>query len=379
MINPYTPEAGAIPSYLAGRDWMIKRAKKIFEDLVNGICLNPIIFYGLRGSGKSVLLNAIENIANQEKIHYLHMEMSESEGIVHALSIGLMGMFRKKNLKESTLEKVQGLLDFLNDYFATGDRVHLMTAGEMKHYLTQLLLCVGEVMQSEQEYLCLFVDELQCGNEQDMEALFQVLYRLKKSGLPIAFFGAGLPVIVRQANKILPDAEHVFDFIQITSLRFECSRRAFAEPLRKNNIDYEDQAINKMVELTAGWPYFIQEYGRQVWKKRTGNKITIKSVNDAKPEFMRQLDKFFFKKHIDKATRAGKNFMRAMALLGSGPYEVSKIADCMHRKVKSVNPVKSNLIYKGLIFCPYPGAIAFTVPQFDKYIRRASLAEGELF
>ena len=224
--------------------------------------------------------------------------------------------------------------------------------------------------QKNEKAVALFIDEIQYLNDDEFEALIAAIHRVNQKGLPFILFAAGLPKIAKIAGDIKSYAERLFSFIPIDSLESGAAKLALTEPAKKLGISYTGEAVQKIVKVTGGYPYFLQEYGKQVWNFIKGNTIDIHSVREAGPVFEKSLDESFFKVRYDRATPKEKEFMLAMADCGELPCTMAQIAVNMKTIVSSISPVRGQLIYKGFIYSPAYGEVDFTVPQFKQYLQR---------
>lgn len=385
LPNPYTPGAGLVPGYLAGRDDTIAEAQEVIVSVAHGISTRSIVYYGLRGVGKTVLLNKIEDIAEENDILYEHIEVSERSSFKTAIAFHV----RKLITQMSTAEKAKGYLDkalsilkaFQITYSPDGNvsiglknevvaAVGISDTGNFQNDLTELFVSMGILAQKNERAVCLFIDEIQYLNDDEFEALIAAIHRVNQKGLPVTLFAAGLPKVAKIAGDIKSYAERLFSFISIDSLEPESAKLALIEPAKKLGITYTEEAVNEIIKITSGYPYFLQEYGKQVWGFIKGDKIDINSVREAYSVFEKSLDESFFKVRYDRATPKEKEFMLAMADCGELPCTMAQIAANMKTNVSSISPVRGQLIYKGFIYSPGYGEVDFTVPQFKQYLRR---------
>lgn len=229
---------------------------------------------------------------------------------------------------------------------------------------------MGTLAQKNEKAVCLFIDEIQYLNDDEFEALIAAIHRVNQKGLPVTLFAAGLPKVAKIAGDIKSYAERLFSFIPIDSLQPEAAKLALTEPAKKLGITYAEEAIDEIIRITGGYPYFLQEYGKQVWNFIKDARIDINSAREAYPVFEKSLDESFFKVRYDRATPKEKEFMLAMAKCGDLPCTMAQIATKMRTNVPSISPVRGQLIYKGFIYSPGYGEVDFTVPQFKQYLRR---------
>ena len=385
MPNPYTPGTGLVPSYLAGRDDTIGGAKEVIASIAYGIPTRSIIYYGLRGVGKTVLLNKIEEIAEENRVLYEHIEVSERSSFKLAISFHIQKLIKQMSTKEQTkfyFTKAFSILKaFQITYSPEGEvglslrddidaAIGVSDTGNFQNDLTELFVSMGTLAQKNDNSICLFIDEIQYLKDEEFEALIAAIHRVNQKGLPVTLFAAGLPKVAKIAGDIKSYAERLFSFIPIGSLAPDAANLALTEPAKKLGITYTKEAINEIIKITDGYPYFLQEYGKQVWAFIKDNIIDIASVREANQLFEKSLDESFFKVRYDRATPKEKDFMVAMVECGELPCTISQIAINMKTGVQSISPVRGQLIFKGFIYATGYGEVDFTVPQFDKYLKR---------
>lgn len=385
LINPYTPGAGLIPSYLAGRDDTIQAANEIIAYVAHGYPARSVIYYGLRGVGKTVLLNKIEEIADEYNILYEHIEVSERSSFKNAISLHIQKLIRQMSVKEKAKGYFQKALAVLKAFKITyspeGEisigvnddvdaAVGVSDTGNFSNDLTELLVSMGTLAKNSESAVCLFIDEIQYLKDDEFEALITALHRANQKGLPVTLIAAGLPKVTKIAGDIKSYAERLFSFIAIGSLEAESAKLALVEPAKQLGVSYSEDAIAEIIRITEGYPYFLQEYGKQAWEFIDNNAIGLEAVKAAYPAFEKSLDDSFFKVRYDRATPKEKEFMVAMVEGGELPCTVAQIAARMNTTVQSISPVRGQLIYKGFIYAPRYGEVDFTVPQFNQYIRR---------
>lgn len=383
--NPYTPGAGLVPGYLAGRDETIRAATEIITSIAYGIPARSIIYYGLRGVGKTVLLNKIEDIAEENSVLYEHIEVSERSSFRAAIAFHVQKLIIQMNKEEKAKNYLQKTLSVLKAFQITyspegeisiGLKDDIIAAtgvsdtGNFQNDLTELFVAMGMLAQKNERAACLFIDEIQYLKDEEFEALIAAVHRINQKGLPIALFGAGLPKIAKMAGDIKSYAERLFHFISIDSLEQHAAALALTEPARKMRVGYTEEAITHILQITEGYPYFIQEYGKQVWPYMDKDRIDLAAVQAAYPAFEKSLDESFFKVRYDRATNKEKEFMLAMVACGELPCTMAQIALNMKTNVQSISTIRSQLIYKGFIYSARYGEVDFTVPQFDQYLKR---------
>ena len=385
IINPYTPGAGLVPNYLAGRDKTIEDAKEVIAYVANGYPARSIVYYGLRGVGKTVLLNKIEELAEENGVLYEHIEVSERSSFKIAISLHIQKLIRQMSVKERAKNYVQKAMSVLKAFNITyspegelsiglnddvAAAVGVSDTGNFANDLTELFVSMGTLAKSSESSICLFIDEIQYLKDDEFEALITAVHRVNQKGLPVTLLAAGLPKVAKIAGDIKSYAERLFSFISIGSLENAAAKLALVEPAKKMGITFTEEAIDEILNITEGYPYFLQEYGKQVWAFIKDKNIDIASVQEAYPIFEKSLDDSFFKVRYDRATPKEKEFMLAMTQCGGLPCTIAQVASKMGTNVKSISPLRAQLIYKGFIYATSYGEVDFTVPQFNKYINR---------
>lgn len=383
--NPYRPGAGMAPAYLAGREATIQDAEKALASIQAGYSTRSVIYYGLRGVGKTVLLNHIEDLAEQRDILAEYMEIAEREDAFHQqISLHIYKLLQQLSLENKLQNVWQRALSILKAfsvrYSPDGVSIEMNPAagrgvsdtGDFANDLTELLLALGKVAQQKQRGVLLFIDEIQYMKDNELEALMEALHRTNQKGYPLTVIAAGLPKIAKIAGDVKSYAERLFDFIEIDSLTQEEATLALTKPAERFGVTYENDAIDAILEITQGYPYFIQEYGKWAWEeKKDKDVITKKTVQDAFERFERSLDGAFFKVRHDRATPRELEFMTAMVKCDSLPCTTKEIAKAMgEESLQRISPLRAQLIHKGFIYAASRGSVDFTVPQFDKYLKR---------
>ncbi len=385
--NPYTPGAGLVPSYLAGRDDTIKEATEVVTSVAYGFPTRSIVYYGLRGVGKTVLLNKIEEIAQENNVLYEHIEISERSSFKNSIAFSIQKLIKQMSMKEQAKVFLNRAFSVLKAFRITYSpdgamgfelkddvdaAVGVSDTGNFQNDLTELFVSMGTLAQKNGNAVCLFIDEIQYLKEDEFEALIAAIHRVNQKGLPVTLFAAGLPKVAKIAGDIKSYAERLFAFIAIGSLEPDAAHLALTEPAKKLGVTYTPDAIQEIIRITEGYPYFLQEYGRQVWSYLEGSMISVDSVKKAYPVFEKSLDNSFFKVRYDRATPKEKEFMFAMVKCGNLPCTIAQVASNMKATVQSISPVRGQLIYKGFIYATGYGEVNFTVPQFEKYLTRVS-------
>lgn len=382
LPNPYRPGAGMSPAYLAGRDNTIHEAQNILQAINYGYSARSVVYYGLRGVGKTVLLNYIENLADEMDLPSEYMEIVERDrSFQYQMALHIYKLINRLSLLkniESHIKKALSILKAFTIKYGCDDisiEVNpangISDTGNLANDMTELFLALGVIAQKQNKGVVLFIDEIQYIKDSEFEALMEAIHRTNQKNYPIVIFSAGLPKIAKIAGDVKSYAERLFDFIEIDSLNNEEAKLALIEPAKRFQINYTDEAVNKIIEITQGYPYFLQEYGKWVWEcKKEESIIDIKIVNKAYDKFEQSLDKAFFKVRHDRATAREIEFMTAMVACEKLPCSTKEIANIMGESIQAISPLRAQLIHKGFIYAAKRGEVDFTVPQFDKYLKR---------
>ena len=390
--NPYAPGAGTPPPELAGRDEIMERASIALHRIAHGRAARSLIFYGLRGVGKTVLLHRIATQAEADEMTAVYIESPEGRSLPSvlgpALRTALIRMSRKEAAKAALKRAGSALASFVKaakvkyqDIELSIDldaEVGLADSGDLEADLTELLVCLGESAATQQTALVLIIDELQYVPEEQLAALITALHRASQKQLPITLVAAGLPQLLGQMGRAKSYAERLFEFVPIGALDPESARRALSVPAEQEGAGFTDDAIDEIITRTQGYPYFLQEWGKHAWAEADSPPIDLGDATRATEVALAELDASFFRVRYDRLTPSEKRYMRAMAELGPGPHRSSDIGDVLQKSVNSVAPVRAKLILKGMIYSPAHGDTAFTVPLFDGFMKR-SMALRDLY
>lgn len=382
--NPYAPGAGSPPPELAGRDDILERASIALDRIKAGRPARSFMLIGLRGVGKTVLLDRIMTDAEADGIAAVRIEAPEDRSLASLLAPGLRGVLlklsRMKSAEAAAHIALRALAGFVSRMKLKYGDVEVMIdvdpepgladTGDLELDLADLLEAAGRAAKARGTALVLFIDELQYVPEDQLAALIAALHRTAQRQLPICLVGAGLPQLTGQMGKAKSYAERLFEFVEISALDKASATIAIVEPAKDLGVKLTPEAVKHMVADTQGYPYFIQEWGKHAWAVAEGSTITLKDARIASIDAVSELDASFFRVRFDRLTPSEKTYLRAMADLGPGPHRSGDIADKLERSVNSVAPIRAKLIGKGMIYAPSHGDTAFTVPLFDGFIRR---------
>ena len=382
--NPYTPGAGTPPSELAGREALREKVRICIERLRIGNTAKSVLMVGLRGVGKTVLLDQMRTDAEATGIHTIRVEAPENRSLpallAPALRVALLRLSQieaAKDLAQKSLRALAGFAKALKFKFQDIEvgidfepEKGLADNGDLESDLTALFVEVGNAAKAAKTVLVIFIDELQYVKQTEFAALISALHRCAQLKLPLTVVGAGLPQLLSLAGEAKSYAERLFDYPIVDKLDKVAAEDAIRKPARNLNVDYEDAAVESIISNTQGYPYFLQEWGKHAWDVATKSPITRQDVGRASKEAIAALDESFFRVRFDRLTPVEKKYLRAMAELGPGPHRSGDIAEKLDRKVTSLGPTRNQLIAKGMVWSPSHGDTAFTVPLFDEFMRR---------
>lgn len=384
VTNPFAPGAGTPPPELTGRDDLLETVRVALARVRLGRPSKSILMVGLRGVGKTVLLDRMRDDAEAEGINTLRMEAPENRSLPALLApqlrLALLRLSRHAKAKDLAQRSLRALAGFAKGLklkyqdievgFDFEPEPGLADNGDLEHDLQALLEVAGAAAKEASTALVLFIDELQYVEEDELAALITALHRTAQRQLPVVLVGAGLPQLRGRMGRAKSYAERLFDFPTIGPLPPDAAKLAIEQPLRAISVAITADALDRIVEQTGGYPYFVQEWGKHSWDVATSSPITATDVEMASVTAVAALDESFFRVRFDRLTPAEKRYLRAMAELGPGPHRSGDVAEQLERAVSSLAPTRSHLIAKGMIWSPEHGDTAFTVPLFDEFMRR---------
>jgi len=384
ITNPYSPGAGSPPPALTGRDEIIAKVHVALARIRLGRPAKSVLMVGLRGVGKTVLLDHLKLKADAEGFYTTRAEAPEDRSmpalLAPQLRSVLLSLSRKEQARELAQKGLRGLAGFVGALKVKYEDIEvgldfepelgLADNGDLELDLQSLIELIGKAAQAAQTAVVLFIDELQYVKEAELAALITALHRVAQMRLPVTLVGAGLPQLRGRMGKAKSYAERLFEFPEIGALSDRAAQAALVEPALAENVEFEAAAVEKIIEATQGYPYFIQEWGKHVWDVADESPIERCDVENASALAVAALDESFFRVRFDRLTPKEKHYLRAMAELGPGPHRSGDIAEVLGRKVESVAPLRNGLIGKGMIWSPHHGDTAFTVPLFDEYMKR---------
>ena len=384
ILNPFAPGAGSRPPELAGREDILDEARIAIERTTAGRPSRGMLLLGLRGVGKTVLLNEIQRMATESGENVcLFLEAPEgrslAEMLVPALRKALLQLSKKERAEARAKKAIAALRNFASVFKVKIGEVQIgvepdpgtADSGDLDSDLTDLFIGVAETASQVGSGVVLIMDELQYLDSNELSALIVALHRIEQRNLPVIFFGAGLPQIAALAGDAKSYAERLFNFPNVGPLDRDAARDAIGYPLYREGVAIEERALDFIIERTQGYPYFLQEWGSHVWDVAIESPISEEDVRLADEGAVAQLDRSFFRVRFDRLTPREQDYLRAMAELGPGPHGSGDIAGVLGQPASAVATLRQGLIEKGMIYSPRHGETAFTVPMFDQFLRRA--------
>ncbi len=384
--NPFAPGAGAPPPELVGREPILTQARILLGRIKLKRPEKSLLLTGLRGVGKTVLLNEIERMARAEQYRTISIEAHEEKPLGPLIAPHLRQMLYEVDRLAGAGDKVKRglavLKGFMNGIKVTVGEIEIgldmepvqgvADSGDLEIDLPNLFVAVAEAAVERQTAIALFIDEIQYFAQKELGALIMAMHKVQQRQLPLVLLGAGLPILPGLAGESKSYAERLFNFPDVGALSEPDAAKALREPARAAGVTFEAQALAEVFRLTQGYPYFLQEWGYQAWNLvPEGEAITLAIIQHATAAAIPRLDQNFFRVRFNRLTPGEQHVHRAIAQLGSGPQRTGDIADALGVKVTSLGPVRAKLIKKGMIYSPAHGDIAFTVPLFDEFMRRA--------
>ena len=380
-VNPYRPGAGLMPVYIAGRDEDIQNVSQMFDALTMDIPTQSIIFSGLRGVGKTVLINKLQSIAEEKGIFCKHIEIEERNDFISQIAECSQAFLRTISAKEKFKHLIQKPLEAIkslvvsfnpedNSFSLSMQDRELYVSNNLTQTLTEVFSTIGETAQKTEIPICFFIDEIQYMKQNQLGSLIAALHRANQLGYPIMIIGAGLPKIYKMISDEKSYSERLFMYKKIDSLTDEQSEKAIEEPAKKFNIIYAHEATNKIVEITKGYPFFIQQLCKIVYDKTNKDVIELSDVENCIDEFLSSLDERFFKSRYERCAESDKKFIFAMVECGELPCTISNVAHNLNKTVGSISTTRAQLISKGIIYPVRYKELDFTVPEFSGYIQR---------
>jgi hypothetical protein len=382
--NPFAPGAGTPPPELAGRDELRTTLRTALERARIGRPAKSAMLVGLRGVGKTVLLDRVREDAEAAGIHTVRIEAPEGRSLPSLLAPqlrqALLRLSQIEKAKDFAVRGLRALAGFAKKLKVTYADIEvgfdyepepgLADNGDLEHDLQALFEQVGLAAKAAETALAIFIDELQYVQESQLAVLITAMHRTEQRRLPVVLVGAGLPQLRGQMGNAKSYAERLFDFPTIGALPPDPARLAIEKPLLGESVSITSEAMDLILQVTQGYAYFLQEWGSHTWLAAKQSPILPAAVQQATITAIAALDESFFRVRFDRLTPKEKKYLRAMAELGPGPHRSGDIADSFDAAVSSLAPTRSSLIAKGMVWSPNHGDTAFTVPMFDAFMKR---------
>ena len=380
--NPFAPGAGSQPPELAGRDDIVKDAITALKRNMIGRHARSQMLLGLRGTGKTVLLNTIENAAEDEGYFTSAIEAPEDKPLAELLYPRMQQALRKLSLVESAKAKTHEAMKALRS-FASAFKVQIgdvslsvdpepgvADSGNLEYDLSDMFVAIGRASQAAGKGWCLLIDEVQYLNSAELAALIVAVHKINQKQLPVIFFGAGLPQLAGLSGDAKSYAERLFSYPKVGPLDEAAAFQAVEGPIKDEGEEIHPKALGEIIRITEGYPYFLQEWGYQSWNAADQSPIDSADIERATTDALRRLDDGFFRVRFDRLTPKEREYVIAMAELGKGPYRSSEVAEKLGEPPNKLGPRRAQIIAKGMIYSPQYGDVDFTVPMFDDYLRR---------
>jgi hypothetical protein len=382
--NPFAPGAGTPPPELAGRDELRDELRVALERARIGRPAKSAMLVGLRGVGKTVLLDRVRTDAEAKGIHTIRIEAPEGKSLPALLAPqlrqALLRLSQMQAAKDIAIRGLRALTGFAGRLKLTYKDIEvgfdydaepgLADNGDLEHDLQALFEQVGLAAKAAGTALAIFIDELQYVEENQLAALITAMHRTEQRQLPVVLVGAGLPQLRGRMGNAKSYAERLFNFPPIGPLPMEAAELAIRKPLFNEGVRIDDDALATLIAATERYAYFLQQWGYFTWETAVVSPITKSDVELASARAVAALDVSFFRVRFDRLTPKEKRYLRAMAELGAGPHRSGDVARCYRSEVTSLAPTRSSLIVKGMVYSPNHGDTAFTVPMFDRFMKR---------
>jgi hypothetical protein len=383
--NPFSPGAGSPPPELAGREGVLDLARVLFGRVLARRPEKSLLLTGLRGVGKTVLLNEIERIARAAQLRTLLVEAHEGKPLAVLLVPHLRRLMFELDRLKGAGDKARRGLGVLRSFIGAikvkvgevdvgldiDPEVGSADSGDLEVDLPNLFVAVAEAAQERGTAVAILIDEIQYFSSAELSALIMAMHKMQQRLLPLVLVAAGLPILPGLAGESKSYAERLFSFPDVGPLPEADAIRALQDPVRAEGVEFDPPALHEIYRQTQGYPYFLQEWGYQAWNHAAASPIDMAVIEQTSELVARRLDTNFFRVRYDRLTPREKTYLRAMAELGPGPYRSGDIADQLGARITTLGPVRAALIKKGMVYSPAHGYMAFTVPLFDDFMRRA--------
>jgi len=382
--NPFSPGAGSPPPELVGREDILTQSDILLRRILLKRSEKSLLLTGLRGVGKTVLLNEIECLAKKAGYKTILIEAHENKTLAALLIPAIRRLLFSLDKLSGAGEKVRQGLGVLKSFInavkvKVGDlefgldidaESGAADSGDIEIDLPNLFVAVAEAAEERKAAVAVLIDEIQYFNINEISALIMAMHKMQQRQLPLVLIGAGLPILPALAGESKSYAERLFQFSNVGALSQSDAAKALQDPVKGAGVEFTEQALDEIFKLTQGYPYFLQEWGYQSWNHAKQTLITVDDVNNAGSIVVRRLDENFFRVRFDRLTPNEQHYLRGMAELGTGEQRTAEIAAILDKNISSLGPVRDKLIKKGMMYSPNHGFMAFTVPLFDKFMKR---------
>jgi len=384
ITNPFSPGAGSPPPELAGRENILEQARVLLGRIKAKKAEKSLLLTGLRGVGKTVLLNSVEKLAEEANYRTIFFEAHDNKELATLLVPHLRRLLFEFDRIAGVNHKVKRGLRVLKSFISAvkvkvGDidigldiepEVGNADSGDLELDLPALFVALGEAARERDVAVAIFIDEIQYFSSKELSALIMAMHKMQQKQLPILLIGAGLPILPALAGESKSYAERLFNFPIIGPLEKEDAFKALQEPVQNSNEKFSQDALSEIFFQTQGYPYFLQEWGYQSWNLAEQSPIDLDIIKHVSVSVTKRLEENFFRVRFDRLTPKERRFLRAMAEIGTGPYLTSSIADKLGVTLNTLSPTRANLIKKGMIYSPAHGDMDFTVPLFGEFLLR---------
>src|SRR5271154_246221 len=391
MQNPFSPGAGSPPPELAGRGPLLEQARITLGRVRAGRPERSFLLVGLRGVGKTVLLNKVRELASSFDYRAVLIEAHEGKPLAALLLPALRQVLISLDRMAQISQKAKRGLRVLKSFFDglklkyrdieigidVDPETGIADSGSLEADLAEVFVAVGEAAADRHTAVALIIDEMQYLDEEELSALIMAMHQISQRQLPVVLVGAGLPQLVALAGRSKSYAERLFKFPEVGALQPIDAADAVQEPVQEQGVRFTEAALQEIIAQTKGYPYFLQEWGYQSWNLATQSPIGVDVIHQATRESIRRLDANFFRVRFDRLTPREKDYLRALADLGDTAQRSGDIAERLKVRVQSIAPVRNELIKKGMIYSPAHGDTAFTVPLFSDFMKRIMPAKSE--
>lgn len=385
LRNPFSPGAGSRPPELAGREEIVEQADIALKRVIIGRSAQSQIFLGLRGTGKTVLLNEVMELAEAAGYITSFIEAPENKSLTELLYPSMRQALRKlsgiEGAKQLATFGLKALRGFASVFKISAGAVEIgvepepgvADSGNLEIDLSEMFEAIGRAAKAAKRGWVLFIDEVQYLEEDEWAAIIVAVHRMSQRNLPVMVFAGGLPQIAKLSGDAKSYSERLFIYPQVGPLDEAAANDAIKKPLDDEGAGIEPLALSQIIARTGGYPFFLQEWGHHAWNAAEESPISLADVDHANERALARLDEGFFRVRLDRLTKAEVEYVKAMAALGVGPYKVNDVASELGKQPKSLGPRRASIIRKGMIYSPSYGEIAFTVPLFEDFLQRSEL------